>query len=54
MARVIELVRNDVVVVYCWLLTFGPAKANTETTRIRPVTRVTLGITEMNHPAIND
>jgi hypothetical protein len=46
---VIKVVRDDVDVVNCWLLTFGAAKANTETTTIRPVTRVTLGTTEMNH-----
>ena len=53
-ALVIEPVRNGVDVVNCWLLTLGDTKANTETTRIRPVTRVTLGTTEMNHPAFND
>jgi hypothetical protein len=50
--RVIERVRNDVDVVNCWLLTLGDARANTETTKIRTVTRVTLGTTETNHPAL--
>jgi hypothetical protein len=51
--RVVERVRNDVDVVNCWLLTLGDSKANTETTRIRPVTRATLGATEMNHQPTN-
>jgi hypothetical protein len=48
---------ETLVSVIVWLVLTGtasrarPAKANTETTRIRPVTRVTLGTTEMNHPA---
>jgi hypothetical protein len=49
--RVAERVRNGVDVVDCWLLTLGDSKANTETTKIRPVTKATLGATEMNHPA---
>ena len=48
--RVTERVGNDVDVVNCWLLTLGDAMANTETTRIRPVTRPILGSAEMNHP----